>query len=390
MVTNKALIALLLTCLLPCSQVQVHASAEHSLISDRHLLPGFEDDSDTGPFVEGDELQLKPFEHTTSATIDHSHTERHSGEPKEIITPPPPQPQPEENATIDSEGELTTEQAREYMVELINRDRRSQGLSPVTLDETASKAGQSHAEEMAIDGYLSHWSRQGKKPDQRYTEFGGTGYVMENAHLHFTGSPSARRGNLPLAKTPHFWKADIERVEFDFFNERPPQDGHRKNILNPRHNRVGIGLGLASKDGDQRMACTQEFVNTYSLMKPVPSTLKLGKPLLIEGRLDQNLRLYGIDLMFEEAPKPMSIDELNSTYSYAPPSKRIAAYWPNGYRSPEPITIQFTAEGEEFSLSIPTGQPAFRPGLYYVIVWAKHEQDSEPFVVSQRALLMDN
>lgn len=38
---------------------------------------------------------------------------------------------------------LSLDQAREYMLTLINRDRAAHGLAPVTLDKIASQAGQS-------------------------------------------------------------------------------------------------------------------------------------------------------------------------------------------------------------------------------------------------------
>jgi len=34
----------------------------------------------------------------------------------------------------------------------------------------------------------------------------------------------------------------IEHTESMFFNEVPPNDGHRKNILKPWHTKVGIGI----------------------------------------------------------------------------------------------------------------------------------------------------
>ena len=72
------------------------------------------------------------------------------------------------------------------MVALVNRDRATQGLGPVELDDGApTVAGQAHAEDMARLGYLGHWGSDGSVPEQRHTEAGGSDMVLENA-LCFT------------------------------------------------------------------------------------------------------------------------------------------------------------------------------------------------------------
>src|SRR5579862_2522960 len=72
---------------------------------------------------------------------------------------------------------LTKEQARTYLLELINRDRATKGLDAVLLDPISQTAAQHHAEEMAVHGYMAHWDLAGKLPDQRYTEAGGADYT---------------------------------------------------------------------------------------------------------------------------------------------------------------------------------------------------------------------
>ena len=82
---------------------------------------------------------------------------------------------------VSSDGRrgLTIAQARRYMVDLINRDRASMGLPPVTFDEGApTRAGQEHAEDMAQNGFLGHWGTDGSVPEQRFTEAGGLDMVL--------------------------------------------------------------------------------------------------------------------------------------------------------------------------------------------------------------------
>src|SRR5436853_6589737 len=57
---------------------------------------------------------------------------------------------------------LTLVEARAYMLDLINHDRATKGLSPVVLDPVATEAAQRHAEEMVRYRFLAHYNRAGK------------------------------------------------------------------------------------------------------------------------------------------------------------------------------------------------------------------------------------
>src|SRR2546423_12833131 len=83
-------------------------------------------------------------------------------------------------AAFPQSERLSLGKARQYLLELINLDRASAKLKPVALDPVATAAGQAHAEDMARYHYLSHFNQQGKPPDERYTESGGTDHVSEN------------------------------------------------------------------------------------------------------------------------------------------------------------------------------------------------------------------
>ncbi|MFX4474238.1 CAP domain-containing protein, partial [Acinetobacter baumannii] len=73
---------------------------------------------------------------------------------------------PDEQAISSDQREILEHDAAvQYMLKSINRDRAKVGAPPVVLDETASKAGQMHSDEMAVNGYLSHWTMDGRKPD---------------------------------------------------------------------------------------------------------------------------------------------------------------------------------------------------------------------------------
>src|SRR5262249_60581511 len=106
-----------------------------------------------------------------------------------VSTSSPPAPPSTKLASSEPERPqrpLTAPEARRYMLALINRDRATQGLSAVELDEgPPTRAGQAHAEDMVRLGYLGHWGSDGSIPEQRHTDAGGADMVLENA-LCFT------------------------------------------------------------------------------------------------------------------------------------------------------------------------------------------------------------
>jgi hypothetical protein len=186
--------------------------------------------------------------------------------------------------------------ARGYMLELINRDRASVGLPAVVLDAIASKAAQEHSDEMAAKGYLGHWGLDGRKPDQRYTEVGGRDAAFENAmawhHLSICRtSPQA------------FAKLKLDSCQSGFFKEKPPNDGHRRQIIDPVHTGVGIGLSLMAEG---EIACVQEFINHYGDYSGMPCKVKRGEDFSLVGRLNKGAHLDHIELRREEFPQPMS------------------------------------------------------------------------------------
>src|SRR5579884_304796 len=184
---------------------------------------------------------------------------------------PPRAPGAGSAATVPARP-LTPDQARRYMVELINRDRASEGLPPVVLDEgPATRAGQAHADDMASHGYLGHWGTDGSVPEQRFTEAGGADMVVENASC-FTDERAR-----PLDRDARIDPKEVERAEDMFFHERPPNDGHRKNILRPWHNRVGIGVAqpVATRTELPVPCFAQEFVDAYGTYAPVPRAMRV-------------------------------------------------------------------------------------------------------------------
>lgn len=257
---------------------------------------------------------------------------------------------------VPPKSAMNLEQARRYMLTLVNRDRAANGLSQLTLDETASKAGQRHAEDMATNGYTAHWGTDGSVPEQRYSEAGGTDFVQENAGCLADGKRRSIDG------TPRFEAAQIERVQRAFMDEKPPKDGHRRNVLKPVHTAFGVGLALPTGTG---IAClSQEFVDDYGDYEAVPKTAKPGASLHLAGEMKGPVAFGGVGIGRIDLPQAMSAALLNTTYTYAIPQPSDL-YFPKGFVTKKPVTVN----GKHFEIDVPLGK---QPGRYLVSVWGKY------------------
>ncbi len=268
------------------------------------------------------------------------------------------------------EGPMDLQTARRFVLDLVNRDREKEGLPPVALDETAERAAQRHVEDMVKNGFTAHWGSDGSVPEQRYTEAGGTHFVQENAACFFDGTP--RR----LDPNPTFTASQLEKIETAFISEVPPNDGHRKNILKPVHNFLGIGLGKPV--GVDQPCMAQEFVDSYGEYDAVPRLAKVGQKIRVSGSISAPVEFGGVGFSRIEPRKPKSAAELNQTNVYPVPEPFIL-YFPAGFKTPMPVKIT----GNRFSIDAPLSD-AQKPGRYGVSVWGKYPGADALVMVSLR------
>ena len=249
---------------------------------------------------------------------------------------------------------MNLEQARRYVLALVNRDRAEHGLSPVVMDDAANRAGQRHAEDMARVGYTAHWGSDGSVPEQRYSEAGGSDFVQENAGCLADGK------SRKLDAVPRFEPAELERVERAFMDEKPPHDGHRKNILKARH--TGFGVGVAKPSGVGIACLSQEFVDDYGDYTALPKAARAGELLTIAGDVKGIVSFGGVGIGRSEPQVALTAAYLNTTYTYAVPSPS-ELYFPKGFVTKKPVEVN----GKHFRIEVPLG----KPGRYEVSVWGK-------------------
>jgi len=97
-----------------------------------------------------------------------------------IFNTPSPTPRPTSTSTTDLIGTY-----RLFMLDLINQDRSTNGLTAVELG--SNTAAQEHAEELFNNGFLGHWGLDGLKPHMRYT-------MAEDARFA-SGTPAVTGGS---------------------------------------------------------------------------------------------------------------------------------------------------------------------------------------------------
>ncbi|SIS42491.1 CAP domain-containing protein [Salimicrobium flavidum] len=109
------------------------------------------------------------------------------------------------------------------MLGLINKDRTSRGLDPLTWKKELVPVAEAHSEDMNARNYFSHTNPDGEGPADR-ARSAGVSYSMIGENLAY-GQNNAVYAHEGLMDSK----------------------GHRENILNPAYEEVGIGVDVDEK-----------------------------------------------------------------------------------------------------------------------------------------------
>ena len=116
--------------------------------------------------------------------------------------------------------------------ELLNADRRANGLPVLKLNGTLVVLAENYGKDMINRGYFSHYNPEGQSPFDRMRGYGiNYRYAGENLAIN-TNVDAAQRALMNSA-------------------------GHRANILNPNYTEVGIGVSYNSRGA---VYVVQEFI----------------------------------------------------------------------------------------------------------------------------------
>jgi uncharacterized protein YkwD len=115
-----------------------------------------------------------------------------------------------------------------YALNQVNAARAAYGFSPLVLDAAISAVASSHAMDQAVNGYFSHYGRDGSTRETRLRRGGVSfGWSGENQCYHVGMSQ----------------EATLNWCHQQFMSEPyPGQFNHIANILNPNARRMGVGI----------------------------------------------------------------------------------------------------------------------------------------------------
>ena len=232
-------------------------------------------------------------------------------------------------------------ESREYALELVNDARILAGLNEVALDDNT--AAQSHAKDMRANCVSSHWGTDGLKPYMRYTLGGGQQYSSENVI-----------GSDFCPPDPHRYITKTIRTEIDEAMEvLLNSPGHRRNILNPHHRKVNIGISYQRPN----LWLVQHFVGDYLDYTTQPAiddgVLNFSGQIKNGATLTGNA--FGVQIYYDQPPHNLTRGQLHLAYCYAfgatiaglrrPPG-------PNAYYPTDVYTISGTGSNDPYDVPI--------------------------------------
>ena len=257
------------------------------------------------------------------------------------------------------------------LLNLVNAERAAVGASSLKLDSLACSVAEKHAVEMARNDFLSHWGLDGRKPYHRYSFAGGVEAIQENDGAINTAVPIAS-DDVPIHLTS---------LHKSMHDEVPPNDGHRKTILNPRHTHVGFGY--ATYNFCVRLC--ELYVARYVAIDPYAAIASPGDRIILRGTLlEPTYSLVAIDVFYEPLPSPPDKAWLRILRPYGLPHERESLL-------PKLGPSYFYKDGSKGSIELKGGgrfQAPFRlsrkePGIYTAVVWVGLSAKDEPFPATQ-------
>jgi uncharacterized protein YkwD len=204
---------------------------------------------------------------------------------------------------------MPREELVQHVLNRINKDRADSGLLPVEL--SPNQAAQIHAEDVFRTKQISHWMTNGEKPYMTYTQYDGEGSVQQNVAIAgFSPEQYEQCVTNVLIKCEEIEPlSTIDQLQYEMmYNDKECcNDGHKNNILNPRHTHVSIGIVY-----DQYyLALVQNFENNYGLdVEMEDSDIEMSGTLL-DGQLDH------IAIYYDEMPTQAVYEQNKDLLSYS-------------------------------------------------------------------------
>lgn len=266
-----------------------------------------------------------------------------------------------------SDLEKNFAEIRANLLEIINEERAVAKVSPVAIDELAQQVATKHAVDMVTGEFASHWGRDGLKPYHRYSFAGGTDATQENV---------SAADNTWSTKLPDL-KQDTAYMHVRLYQEKPPNDGHRRAILASQNTHVGFGLAIAGL----RLRLVELFVARHVDVKPLSRVAKPGARIVLKGKMLRPEYLFNsVEVFYEPLPKPADLKWLQEPRSYSLPdeSRILPPKLPRPfvYKDGKKGVVEVALDG---SFTAPVTLFKNEPGIYTIVTWIRRELADPPF-----------
>ena len=279
------------------------------------------------------------------------------GLPLRIVEPAPGSPLSEAYPPAS----LPAESVKAAVFEQINRDRAAQGLAPVSWDEAASRVADGFCAAQIAEKTRGHYLRDGVPPYARTGLAGVFGYEAQNSSSWLTTAVSFSDTPMDLALSAH--RSMVE--------ETPPDDGHRRTILDPDATHAGVGWAMSGG----RFQLAQEFL-TRGLERLTLTTQARGSASFVEmrGAPRSPFRIEFVTMAQEPLPAPLTQAQANARTSYRYP-RPSESYVPEGHtwlRVSDTLTLDRIHLGHDRDFSL-TFAPQ-EPGLFTFVFWVSSRE----------------
>lgn len=248
---------------------------------------------------------------------------------------------------------------RANLLHMVNEERAVEKVPLLAMDDLATQVATKHATEMAVHEFASHWGRDGFKPYHRYSFAGGTEATQENV----SAADNTWSNDMNLLKQ------DTSYLHLRLYQEKPPNDGHRKTILAPQHTHVGFGIAVEKL----RLRVVELFVARYIEVKAVPRVAKPKSVVVFAGKIAKSNNTFNhVEVFYEPLPKAPELSWLNQPRWYQLPdhsrSLRPKVAPPFTYTDRTRGDVEIELDG---SFRVPITLFEDKPGIYTLVTWLR-------------------
>ncbi len=202
----------------------------------------------------------------------------------------------------------------ELLAELVNNERGLRGLLPLSKDDIASHVASDQANDLILKGYLSYYNLKNQGPDERYSQAGGFGSVVEVIKGFETDTDDK---NIRLT----------ELLAQQLIQAILASQDDSQILFSPYVNQLGVGFAL-SKD-KKKFVSICEFITSGVDISPVKPQANWGEKIVISGRIKPPYKFKAVSIAYFN---PLDFTEENNSLTfdndtlkpYLPPQDYIA------------------------------------------------------------------